>query len=97
MKKEHNQHTLKEVLEAMIKQYKLKDGLQEARIKNYWKDHMGESINRYTANIEIRKRKLYLNIISAPLKQELTMGKEKIRQLLNEQLGEDYILEVIIL
>ena len=58
---------------------------------------MGTAINKYTNRVELRKRTIYISIDSAALKQELNMGKEKIKQLLNQHLGEDYIETVVIL
>jgi hypothetical protein len=39
---------------------------------------------------------LYLTILSAPLKHELSYAKDKIRDLINEELGESYIQDVVI-
>lgn len=97
MDKDNNQHSLKEVLKEMINQYKLHEGLQQVRIKEYWTREMGTAINKYTNRVELRKRTIYISIDSAALKQELNMGKEKIKQLLNQHLGEDYIETVVIL
>jgi hypothetical protein len=44
----------------------------------------------------VRKGVLYLQILSAPLKHELSFAKDKIRALLNEHLGEEFIKEVVI-
>ena len=41
---------------------------------------MGKAIANYTKDIKLRKNKLYLTIESAPLKQELSFGKEKNNQ-----------------
>ena len=97
MKKSSNEHTLKEVLNELIQQYQLRDGLHQVRVREFWLHEMGEAINKYTESIDLRKRTLYLRIQSAPLKQELSFGKEKIRQLLNQHLGEDYIEAVVFL
>ena len=42
------------------------------------------------------RKKLYITVDSAPLRQELSYGREKIKKVMNEELGEDYIEEVII-
>jgi len=93
----HNEKTLKEALHAMIDQYRLKNKLNQTRIRSHWEALMGPSIARYTRDIKMGRKKLYIYIDSAPLKQELSMGKEKIRRMLNEALGEEYIKEVVIL
>ena len=92
----NNQYTLKEALKAMIEQYKLKGKLNQNRIQSTWAKLMGPTISGYTREIKIYRKKLYISIDSAPLRQELTYGKEKIKRMLNEELGEAYIEDVII-
>lgn len=94
--KKSNEHTLKEVLQAMVEAYRLKPRLHQTKIKSIWENAMGASIAKYTSDIKVRNRKLYLNISSAPLRQELSYGREKIKKMINEEIGEEYIEEVVI-
>jgi hypothetical protein len=57
---------------------------------------MGKTIARYTENIKVINRTLFITTNVAPLKQELSYQKEKIKLRLNEALGEKVIDEVII-
>lgn len=91
-----NETTLKEALKAMLEHYKLKGKLNQSKIRHHWEEMMGPSIANYTQDIRLQKGKLYIVINSAPLRQELSYGKEKIKRLLNEELGEEAIKEVII-
>jgi hypothetical protein len=65
-------------------------------VKSLWEQLMGKTISTYTANLSVRKNVLYLTILSAPLKHELTFAREKIKTLLNEELGEEFIKDVVI-
>ena len=94
--KRHNDQQLKDVLKEMIETYRLRSKLNQTKIKALWGDLMGPSISRYTTDIKIRGKKLYVNINSSSLKQELSMGRDKIRKIINEELGEEYIQEVVI-
>ncbi|MEM9823237.1 MAG: DUF721 domain-containing protein [Bacteroidota bacterium] len=94
--KRHNDQKLNEVLREMTNSKKLKPKLHLTKIKTIWKETMGPSINKYTTQISLRRNKLYLTIESGPLKQELSYGKEKLKKMMNEALGEEYIEEVII-
>ncbi|MBU6343530.1 MAG: DUF721 domain-containing protein [Bacteroidetes bacterium] len=91
-----NDTTLQDALKEMLQEYKLAPQLNEARIKVLWEQLMGKTINTYTSGISVRKQVLYLTIVSAPLKHELSFAKEKIISLLNEELGEQFIQEVVI-
>ncbi len=94
--KKKNDVTLGEALQNMLRELRLKPGLDETRIKMVWEKIMGKTISTYTANIAVRKNVLYLTILSAPLKQELIYSREKIRTRLNEEMGEEYIKDVVI-
>lgn len=92
-----NNVTLKEALETLIRELKLKNGIDEVRVNELWVKLMGAPIVKYTQHISLRKGKLYIKVASAPLKQELSYSREKIITLFNRELGEELIHEVIIL
>lgn len=93
---DYNQTDLKAAIKAMLDHYKLKGKYQQTRIKQLWPELMGPSITQYTTDLRITRNVLYVNIRSAALKQELSMGTEKIRKMLNEELGEEYLKQVVI-
>lgn len=92
----HNQTKLGDAIKAMLDYYKLKGKYQQTRIKQLWAKLMGPAISQYTTDLKVYRKKLYVQLSSAPLKQELSMGTDRIRRLINEELGEDYLEEVII-
>ena len=94
--KRHNDQPIKDVLKEMVETYRLRSKLNQTKIKSMWKSLMGPSIDKYTKDIRIRGKKLYVNIESASLRQELSMGKEKILNIINEELGDEYLEDVII-
>ncbi len=94
--KKKNDFSLQEAMQDMIRQYRLQPQLNETRVKMLWEKLMGKTIATYTSNIRLQKNVLHLTILSAPLKHELSFGKEKIMALLNEEIGEDLIKEVVI-
>ena len=61
-----------------------------------WYEMMGPTITKYTKSINLRKTTLYITIESAALKQELSFSKEKIKDRMNEELGEEHIQTVVI-
>ena len=92
----HNETNLKAAIEAMLEMYKLKGKYEQTRIKQLWPRLMGPVIAQYTTDLRVMHNKLFVTISSAPLKQELSMGGDKICRLINETLGEDYLTEVVI-
>ncbi len=94
--KKKNDLNLQDAMKEMIQEYRLAPQLNETKVRTLWHDLMGKTISTYTSNIQVRKNVLYLTILSAPLRHELAFAKDKIRTLLNEELGEEYIKEVVI-
>jgi predicted nucleic acid-binding Zn ribbon protein len=91
-----NELSLKEALKAMIEHYRLKGKLNQSRIRLLWEKLMGPTIAGYTREIRLSGHTLYISIDSASLRQELAYGKDKIKKILNEELGENCIREVVV-
>ena len=91
-----NQHSLKDVLREMVDTMKWKEKLNETSIRQIWSEKMGTTINQYTREMNLRKGKLFITITSASLKNELSYDREKIREMMNRELGGDFVTDVII-
>lgn len=74
----------------------MKSNIQALQIEELWEKLMGKTIARYTENIKIVNSTLIITTNVAPLKQELTYQKEKIKLRVNEALGSNDIQDVII-
>ena len=85
-----------DALKQFLNQSRLKGYMQAMQIEEIWEKLMGRTISRYTDKISIHGSQLYINTSVAPLKQELLYQKEKIRQRVNEALGEKVISEVVV-
>ena len=94
--KKYNDQTLAEVLQQIIEEKNWKAKLYQTKIKEIWLLNMGTTIASYTKELKLRRKKLFIGISSASLRQELSYSKEKIITLMNEGLGEEYITDVVI-
>ncbi|HMQ07157.1 MAG TPA: DUF721 domain-containing protein [Saprospiraceae bacterium] len=65
-------------------------------VKNIWKEQMGPTIFSYTKRVQFSKGTLRIYLTSSTLRQELSMSKQKIAELMNAKLGTDMVREVII-
>jgi hypothetical protein len=91
-----NEVTIGQALDAMIVELKLKDKLDESRIKQLWVDLMGKPIAKYTGAITLKNGKLFIKVDAPALKQELSYSRDKIKELFNKELGNNIINEVLI-
>ncbi len=93
----NSEKSLKDVLSELMKTYRLRKGNNEWVIKEAWPRLFGEMINRHTVQLRLSGRRLYIKVDSSPLRHELMMGREKIRKMLNEEIGDNFLEEVILM
>ncbi|MDR2621265.1 MAG: DUF721 domain-containing protein [Dysgonamonadaceae bacterium] len=75
----------------------LADKLAETRLMDSWNKVLGSSVSRFTDNLYIRKRVLYVKLTSSVLKSELMLCREQMIGKLNNQAGRDVIDNIILL
>ncbi|GAA4305641.1 DUF721 domain-containing protein [Compostibacter hankyongensis] len=92
----HNGMSIGDALRIYLRKSPLKPRLDEYRIQEKWEEVMGKTIARYTSSLLLRGGRLIITTNVAPLKQELSYSKEKIKQLLNEAIGEPVVQEVVV-
>ncbi|MFL5742221.1 MAG: DUF721 domain-containing protein [Flavisolibacter sp.] len=90
------QYKIGDAIRQFLSQSRIKGGIQALQIEEVWEQVMGKTIARYTKNLKVIHRTLIITTDVAPLKQELSYQKEKIKLRVNEALGEKLIDEVVI-
>ncbi len=85
----------KEALDQMIDAYRLRTNFNESYVVAHWEKIMGKTIASRTTRVYIRDATLFLQIESAPLRQELVRAKSKIIELINEEIKTKLIREVV--
>jgi predicted nucleic acid-binding Zn ribbon protein len=90
-----NEQSLKEVINELIKTYKLENGIAEANIISSWERIVGTMIFKHTEKIYIKNRNLYLKIDSPALKHELSMVKSILLKKINKSVNQGQIKEII--
>lgn len=90
------QYSMGEALQKFLDGSRIKGGIQALQIENVWEDIMGKTVARYTDKLQIIGDKLIITTNVAPLKNELIYQKDKIRQRVNEALGQRVVNVVII-
>lgn len=85
-----------DAIREFLNKSKIKGSIQALQIEDVWEQIMGKTIARYTEKLQIIGDKLIITTSVAPLKHELIYQREKIKQRVNEALGQRIIKEVII-
>lgn len=96
-KKRHNEHqSLADVLKDFVETNKLQKGLNKVNVADAWRNLMGNGVNNYTTQIVLQGDTLYVQLSSSVLREELSYGKQKIIDMLNEELGEELIKKLVL-
>lgn len=88
--------SISDAIQQFLQQSRIKGDIQALQIEEAWEKIMGKTVAKYTDKIQIIGDKLFITTNVAPLKNELIYQKEKIRQRVNEVVGQKVVNEVII-
>ena len=90
-----NERPLRDVLQEILKSYRLEDHLDETSLIESWEKVTGKMISAHTSNLFISNKVLYVTVDSAALRQELLYRKEKLLDLLNKPAGKEVIRDIV--
>ena len=93
---ERNQYTLKDLIQKMLKSYKIEGKVKEVELRQNWEKLMGTMIDKHTSSIYLKDNKLFLTVDSPVLRQELSYGKTLIIEKVNDFMGEELIKDVVL-
>ena len=97
MAKRNNEHiSISDALKEFVETNKLEYGLDVVNVQDTWREMMGNGVNNYTTDIQLKNNTLYVQLSSSVLREELSYGKEKIISMLNESLGKDVITKLVL-
>lgn len=96
MKKLDGEAFIGNVLKQFIEKNKLQSGIDNISVQDAWKSLMGNGVNGYTKEVSLKGTTLYVSLTSAVLREELSYGKDKIINLINEELGRAVIRDIIL-
>ena len=85
-----------DAIQQFLNKSRIKGGIQALQIEDVWEQIMGKTIARYTEKLQIIGDKLIITTTVAPLKHELIYQRDKIKQRVNEALGQKIINEVVV-
>ena len=88
-------HSLKEVIEELLKVYHLDEKLDGVNLVNSWEKVVGKMISNHTESLKVVNRVLYVKVDSSALRHELHMERSKIAKKLNKKVGKNVIDEIV--
>ena len=86
--------SLGEAIEAFLNKHGLQKEAKFQMVLNQWEDLFGKAIASHTEKAWLEKEILHLKISSPVWKQELSLAKSQIKEVVNKHMGEELIKEV---
>ena len=97
MAKRNNEHiSINDALKEFVETNRLAKGLDKVNVSDAWEKLMGNGVNNYTTSLNLERETLYIQLSSSALREELSYGKQKIINMLNEELGKEIIKKLIL-
>lgn len=91
-----NTQKLDEVIAEVLKQLNLDVRLKETRLINSWPEVIGKTVARYTTNLYIKDKTLFVQLSSSVVRQELMMIRDGLIKALNDKAGEKIIERIVL-
>ena len=97
MAKRNNENlSMADALKEFVETNRLEKGLDAINVADAWKNMMGNGVNNYTTAIQLKGDTLFVQLSSSVLREELSYGKQKIINMLNENLGKELIKKLVL-
>jgi len=96
-KRQNESVAIKDLMGSFIKENNLSKGMKKISVKESWEQLMGNGIVSYTEKVELKGATLYVKLSSSVLREELSYGKEKIIEMMNDALGTQEIKKLLLL
>jgi len=87
---------MSDALKGFIDANRLQKGLDKVSIEDAWHSVMGNFISKYTTAIKLDREVLYVQLSSSVLREELSYGKTKIIGMINEEMGKQIIIKLVL-
>jgi len=90
-----NTELLSDIIKQVLKQQHLEKPLYEKRLIEAWPLVLGDNILKYTSDLKIKNKVLYVSLSSSVLRHDLFLSREQIKNSLNKQVGIEVIVDIV--
>ena len=88
---------LKDILRNLLKAYNLEKGIKQQSSVIKWSEVVDTVLKERTKAVSFRNGKLFVEVQSSTLRNELVYTKEKLKADLNRNLGEQIVKEIVLI
>ena len=92
----NNINTIGQVIKKLIKNKKLSKRLDALKVLDVWKNIIGKDLEKYIKSTKFVDDKLYVNLRSSIVRNEMFYKKTQLIQRINKKLNKDVIKDIIL-
>ena len=96
MKRNYKLKPIKNIIESFVEQDSISDGIFNIKIQKAWENAVEKKILDYTKEIYVKGDILYIKVSNPILKQEILYSRQKVINLINEELEKDFIKKIVL-
>ena len=96
MKRNYKLRPIKNIIENFVEQKSISDGIFNVKVQKAWENAVEKKILDYTKEIYVKGEVLYIKVSNPILKQEILYSKQKVINLINEELEKDLIKKIVL-
>ena len=96
MKRNYKLKSIKNIIESFVEQDNISDGIFNIKIQKAWENSVEKKILDYTKEIYVKGEILYIKVSNPILKQEILYSRQKVINLINEELEKDLIKKIVL-
>mgnify|MGYP001283075744 FL=1 len=91
-----NNIDLKNLINVFLKKNRLENGLLDLEVKKVWFEVMDNGVANYTRDVNLKNKTLYVKLNSPALREELSYGKEKLINIINQKFKKEIINKIVL-
>ena len=96
MKRNYKLKPIKNIIESFVEQDSISDGIFNIKIQKAWENAVEKKILDFTKEIYVKGDILYIKVSNPILKQEILYSRQKVINLINEELEKDLIKKIVL-
>ena len=90
-----NTESLRDVVRQVLREQNLDGKLNDKHLIEAWPVVLGQNISKYTTDLRVKDRTLYVSLSSAVLRHDLFLSRHEIKTALNRHVGKEVIANII--
>lgn len=88
--------TVNYYMQRFLHRYEMGELVSQMKVERTYRALVGDLISRLTSSIVFTDGTLRLRLLSAALRQEITMRRESLRAAINEHLGGEVVKKIVV-